>query len=123
MTRITSAILSIYIAALLYLHVPFVKALTIAGKDAAPLFWNHLAIFAIFFALAFFVLQKHVSSFGSHLQIFLGTLALLGLILTVFYHVVPIAPIYKLPAVLSPYFATTTAFTVWLIAPLVILFF
>jgi hypothetical protein len=126
-TRISSAIFSIYIAALLYTTVPFVKTLTIAGNpsaDGAPaLFWNHLAIFAIFFLLAFFVLQRHISSFGGGLQIFLGTVALLGLILTVFYHIIPIAPVYELPKVLAPYFSTNTAFTAWLIAPLVVLFF
>jgi hypothetical protein len=122
-TRITSAIFSIYIAALLYTTVPFVKTLVVAGKDAPALFWNHLAIFAIFFLLAFFVLQRHISSFGGGLQIFLGTVALLGLILTVFYHIIPIAPVYELPKVLAPYFSTNTAFTAWLIAPLVVLFF
>lgn len=123
MTRISSAIFSIYIAIALFTVVPFVKTLVVAGKDAPALFWNHLAVFVIFFLLAFFVLQRHVSSFGGGLQVFLGTLALLGLLLTVFYHVVPIAPIYKLPSVLAPYFATNTAYTAWLIAPLVILFF
>lgn len=123
MTRITSAIFSIYIAILLFTTVPFVKTLVVAGKDAPALFWNHLAVFVIFFLLAFFVLQRHISSFGGGLQIFLGSLALLGLIIFVFYQIIPIAPIYKLPAVLNPYFSTPTALTAWLIAPLVILFF
>jgi hypothetical protein len=121
--KITSAIFGIYIASLLYLHVPYVKMLTVASKDSNGLFWNHLAIFMIFFVLAFFVLQRHVASYGKGLQVFLASLALIGLILTVFYHVVPIAPIYTLPSILNPYFATDTAFTAWLIAPLVILFF
>lgn len=123
MTRITSAIFSVYIASFLYLHVPFVKALSLAGKEAPALFWNHLAIFVIFFILAYFVLQRHVSSFGGNLQLFLGALAFIGLLIMVFYQIIPITPVYKLPAVLDPYFATDTAFAAWLIAPLVILFF
>jgi hypothetical protein len=122
-TRITSAILSIYIASLLYLSVPFVKTLVVMGKDAAPLFWNHLAIFAIFFAIAFFALSKHIASYGSTIRTTLAALLLIGLIIMIFYRIVPIAPIYKLPSLLDPYFNTDIAFTAWLIGPLIALIF
>jgi len=124
MTRISSAIFSIYIATLLYTVIPFVQKLTIAGqKDSAGLFWNHLAIFVIFFCLAFFVLGRHITSFAGHGKLFVAAICLAGLVLTVLYRVVPIAPVYALPKILTPYFATDTAFTAWLLAPLAVLFF
>jgi hypothetical protein len=101
-----------------------VQKLNVASASgASALFWNHLAIFVIFFLLAFFVLGRHITSFAGHGKLFLGIIALLGLILVVLYRIVPIAPVYALPAVLKPYFATDTAYTAWLLAPLVVLFF
>ncbi|MDB5194066.1 MAG: hypothetical protein JWN50_80 [Parcubacteria group bacterium] len=123
MTKISSAIFSIYIACLLYVEVPYVKTLTVLGKDSSGLFWNHLAVFLIFFILAFFTLGKHIASYGSGAKTFLAGLLLIGLIITVFYHIVPIAPVYKIPSLLDPYFSTDTAFTAWLIAPLALLIF
>jgi hypothetical protein len=123
MSRISSSIFSIYIATLLYTSIPYVQKLTSAGTNTPALFWNHFAIFAIFFCLAFFVLGRHVTSFAGHGKLFISAIALVGLILTVLYRIIPVAPVYKLPVFLAPYFGTDIAFTAWLIAPLAILFF
>ncbi len=123
MSRISSSIFSIYIAALLYTAIPYVQKLTSVGTNTPALFWNHIAIFAIFFCLAFFVLGRHVSSFAGHGKLFIGAIVLVGLMLTVLYRIIPIAPVYKLPVFLAPYFASDIGFTAWLIAPLLILFF
>lgn len=123
MSRISTSIFSLYIATLFYLTIPFVQKLTAAGKATPAMFWNHLAIFVIFFCLAFFVLGRHISSFAGHGKLALSSISVIGLVLTILYRVIPIAPVYKLPAILTPYFATDIAFTAWLIAPLVVLFF
>ena len=48
--------------------------------------------------------------------------ALLGLVFTILYHIIPLEPIYNLPAQVDQVFASEMAFTIWLIAPLVVLF-
>jgi len=48
--------------------------------------------------------------------------AFLGLVLTVFYHIIPLEPIYNLPTQVDQLFASDTAFTIWLLVPLVVLF-
>lgn len=124
MSRVSTSIFAIYISILLYTTIPYVQRLSaMAGKGAPALFWDHIAIFIIFFLVAFFVLGRHITSFAGHGKLFLGLISLIGLILVVLYRVVPIAPVYKLPVFLAPYFSTDLAFTIWLLVPLAILFF
>ena len=124
--KISSLIVSIYITALLYANLFFIKQLTLV-KGADELFWNHLAIFIIILIPVFFLINKYISAPVSRgamkpLRAVLLLIALVGLILTVLYHIIPLEPIYNLPAQVDQLFASETAFTVWLIAPLLVLF-
>ena len=107
----------------LYLELPFVKTLTMKGLTNSGLFLNHLAIFLALFVVVLFLISKHIGAYGSNLKIIFGSLILLGLFLTLFYHLIPIAPVYKLPTVLDPFFASTIAFEAWLVIPIAFLFF
>jgi hypothetical protein len=54
-------------------------------------------------------------------MILLGV-AFAGLFISILYHVIPLEPIYNLPASVDKFFASDTSFTIWLIAPLLALF-
>ncbi|MDO8494930.1 MAG: hypothetical protein Q7S32_00180 [bacterium] len=58
-TRMLLAIISTYVAYLVAEFFPFYSAVSKIAK-APGVFWTHLAIFAIAFALAFFILNKSV---------------------------------------------------------------
>ncbi|MEK7186924.1 MAG: hypothetical protein AAB690_01215 [Patescibacteria group bacterium] len=126
MQKLSSLIIAIYITALLYANLFFIKQLTLV-KGADQLFWNHLAIFAIILVPVFFLINKYISAPVSRgamkpLRFVLLFVALLGLVFTILYHIIPLEPIYNLPAQVDQVFASEMAFTIWLIAPLVVLF-
>ena len=130
MQRFSSLIISIYIATLLYANISFIKTLTIL-EGSEQLFWNNLAIFVILLVPVYFLINKHISvpcartrsqSVMKVVRTILLFVALLGLVLTVFYHIIPLEPIYNLPAQIDQIFASDTAFTIWLLVPLVVLF-
>jgi hypothetical protein len=126
--HLVSGILSLYVASFLYTNVSFIKTLTLATGSSANLFWNHLAIFLILFIPIHFITQKQISAdFGRGMLGFvkagLSAIAGAGLLLSIFYHVVPIDSVYHFSSVVNNLFASETAFTIWLIAPLVLLFF
>ena len=126
MQKLSSLIIAIYITALLYANLFFIKQLTLV-KGADQLFWNHLAIFVIILVPVFFLINKYISTPVSRgamkpLRFVLLLIAFVGLVLTILYHIVPLEPIYNLPAQVDQIFASEMAFTIWLIAPLVVLF-
>jgi hypothetical protein len=51
----------------------------------------------------------------------LFSIALLGLTISLFYHVIPIEPLYNLPDQLDKFFASKSFFTLWLIIPILVL--
>lgn len=126
MHKVASLIVSIYIAIVIYTNAFFIKVLTI-GKGTDQLFWNHLAIFLIILVPVFFLVNKfvHIDSGGGlrkHGKMVLYTVVLIGLVTSLFYHVIPLNPIYDIPAPIDNFFASDTAFTIWLIVPLLALF-
>jgi hypothetical protein len=125
--KLTAGIISLYLAAFLYTQVPFVKTLTLV-KGADQLFWNHLAIFAIFLVPIFIIVSKYIDSeptFGAlgYIKLLLLLVAVVGIIITIFYRFVPVESVYQIPSGIEKYFVSDLSFTIWLIAPLIILFF
>ena len=125
MQRIASIIISIYIAIIIYTEAFFIKTLTIT-QSAPELFWNHLGIFMIILVPVFFLVKNvislpHPRSHVRFLRSALLSLALLGLVLSLLYHVVPVEPVYDLPAFLDKIFSSDLAYTLWLVAPLLVL--
>lgn len=127
MNKLVALLLSLYIATFLYTQVFFVKVLTLSTKAGGNLFWNHLAILVIFTIFIFFTLHRHISvesGYGAMqiVRITLVALALIGLVLSILYHIIPLDPIYNLPPIVDKIFSTDLDYTLWLIAPLLVLF-
>lgn len=127
MNKLVTVVVSLYVAVLLYIEVPFVKSLSVLNKTTDLLFWNHIGILVVFFALAFLVLSRYISAYEGrgamgHLKLLLVSIALIGLVVAILYHVIPLKPIYDLPAYIDKFFASDFSFSLWLLAPLAILF-
>lgn len=124
---ITSIIVSIYISAFLYTNAFFVQKLVFVGNEASKLFWNHLGIFLLFFIPTFYLLRNIISGDYGRRGKFLGAgllaIATAALVLAIFYHVIPLTPVYNFSSGIDKLFATDTMFTLWLIIPLLVLFF
>jgi len=126
MNKLVALLISLYIALFLYTQVFFVKVLTLT-KGNENLFWNHIAILLIFVVFIFFILQKHIEADAGYgamqfLRVTLVSLALIGLVVSILYHIIPLEPIYNLPPIVDKIFASDLDYTLWLIAPLLILF-
>ena len=126
MQKLAALIISIYVAMLLYSNVFFIKKLELVN-DNGQLFWNHLGIFLILLVPIFFIVSRivvlsHARGVMMPLRAILFSLALLGLVLSIFYHVIPLEVVYDLPSQVDKIFASDQAFTIWLIAPLLTLF-
>jgi len=125
--KISSLIISIYITALLYANVFFLKELAIF-QETGQLFWNNLAIFLIILIPVYLLINRYISTPYSRRGAMRGfrtlfvAFALVGLVLTIFYHIIPLESIYNLPPQIDQFFASETAFTIWLIVPLIALF-
>jgi len=123
--RLIAGILSLYTASFFYTQIPFIKTLTLV-KGSDQLFWNHLAIFVILFVPILFILSKYISDDSrggvwGYIKSVLLFISLIGLLIFVFYHIVPIAPVYTFPAVVDKFFLSDLSFTIWLLAPLVVM--
>lgn len=128
MNKLVSAVLSLYIGLFLYSVLPFTKVLTGVTKGTLNLFWNHLGVLLLFVIPLWFILNKVISDDAGRGGIKIFRLILLaigfaGLLISVFYHVIPIASIYHFPSVMDKFFEPDIAYTTWLIAPLIVLFF
>lgn len=124
---IVSALLSLYLSAFIYSYATFTKTLT-AIKGSGGLFWNHAGILLLIFVPINFILGKVISTdFGRGPIRFIraGILALVftGFLLSLLYHIIPLEPVYNLSPFIDRLFASDFAFTLWLITPLVVLFF
>jgi hypothetical protein len=126
--HLVSSILSLYIASFLYTHVFFVKTLTIDSNGSSNLFWNHIGIFMIFYLPLHFIMNRVVSmdydrGASRYVKVGLLAFAMSGLILSLLYHLIPLDPVYNFSGAIDSLFASNTAFTIWLIIPLILLFF
>ena len=126
MNKLVTFIISFYVTLVIYSNAFFVKTLLVA-KSSDQLFWNKLGIFLIILVLVFLLLKKYVVVENSRrvahtLKMILLVVVTLGLIVTFFYSIIPIAPLYHFPAIFDRFFASPTALTAWLIAPLLALF-
>jgi hypothetical protein len=126
MQKVAALIVSIYITAVIYSNAFFIKTLTVV-KDSSQLFWNYLAIFLIILVLVYLLVNKTISvNLGrGHMRpirTLMLTFGLVGLVLSVLYHIVPIEPMFDLPQALDRIFASDVAFTAWLVLPLLALF-
>ena len=123
--KLVAGLISLYLAMFLYTQAFFVKTLTIL-KGSDQLFWNHIMILVIFFVPIFFAVNKHTTDssaegFKKYLKVFLLVVSIIGLIISILYHIVPINPIYHFPSMMDQFFAPDQIFTIWLIVPVVIL--
>ena len=124
--KLASLIVSIYIASLIYTNAFFVKALTIV-EAPGELFFNHLTILVILVGLIYFVVKKVISvpfrrGIVGNVRAVILSVMLVGLIVSILYNVLSVDSVYNLPSQLDRLFASDTAFTVWLILPLIALF-
>lgn len=123
--RLIAGILSLYLASFFYTQVPFVKVLTLV-KGSDQLFWNHIAIFVIFFIPILFILTKYIDSDSSrgvlgYIKVALLFIAFIGIIISILYNIIPVAPVYTLPAVLDKFFLPNLSFTLWLLVPIAVM--
>jgi hypothetical protein len=126
MNKLVTFVLSFYIALVVYSNAFFIKALTVA-KGSDQLFWNKLGILAVIFILVFLLIKKYVQvdrgrSGASTLKLILLVLVTIGLFVAFLHNVVSVGAVYSFPTGLDKFFASPTAFTAWLIAPLLVLF-
>lgn len=126
MNKAVGILLSMYVALVIYTNAFFIQQLTVV-KDSEQLFWNHLAIFAILVVLVSLAIKGLVSADFSRgsmklLKMILLAVAIFGLLISIFYHVIPIESVYDLPAIMDKYFSSEKAFTIWLILPVIALF-
>ncbi len=126
LNNLGAIIISVYIAVVIYTNAFFIKTLTVADSSS-QLFWNKLGIFLIILVPVFFLMKKIVSppyTRGGlqYVRTALLLVVLVGLSISVLYHVVPLQSVYNLPSSVDRFFASGTAFTIWLIIPLLALF-
>lgn len=118
MNKIVSALLALYLASFLYLELPFIKTLP----------FNHIFALPILFIGLFFILNKVINvdsgrGAGKSIKLVVYAVAFIGLLIDILYHLAPIKPLYTLPGILDPFFASDIALTLWLVVPLIALVF
>ncbi|KND48971.1 MAG: hypothetical protein AB200_00900 [Parcubacteria bacterium C7867-005] len=128
MTKLVSALLSLYISSFLYETMFFVERLVHVPSESKLFFWNHLGIFLLFFVPIYFILNRVVDAeqhggFGRFLRMCITTVALVGVFVSVLYHVLPLESVYNPPVFVDQFFAPDLSFALWLLVPLLILFF
>ena len=128
MSKLVTTVLSLYVATLVYLELPFLNSLEFAGQSAMGLFVAHMIVLLVLFIIAEFALKNHISAFAGPglagtLKIVALSLSTVGFILMILYHIIPAGPVYHMPKFLDSFFASNVAMTIWLLAPLALLFF
>lgn len=126
-SHIVSALLSLYISSFIYSHVSLSKVTDSTVLAGSGTFWNYLGIFLLFFIPIHVVLLRVVmTDFGEAPMKYIRAagMAVLftGLLISISYHVIPILPVFDFAPAIDMLFASDTAFTAWLILPLVVLF-
>ncbi|MDB5266328.1 MAG: hypothetical protein JWN89_143 [Parcubacteria group bacterium] len=127
MNKLVSAILSLYIGSFLFTVLPLTKVLTGAAKGM-PAVWSHLGVFVLFCVPVWFVMNRIVQvnpgrGMWGMMKTVLLSLGCAGIILSILYHIIPIKSLYDLPPFIDRFFVPDLAYALWLIAPLVVLFF
>lgn len=125
MQRLASIIVSTYIAIVLYSNLFFIERLVVLDTGTG-IFWNNLAILLALVVAVQFIIGRIISlSFVrgamGPLRILLFSIAFLGLIISIFYHVIPIDAVYTLPTQMDAFFASDLMFSIWLLVPILVL--
>lgn len=125
---LASGIISLYLASFIYEFLPFTKTLVSSIQGSSNIFWIHTAAFLIFFVPIYFVISKVIlSDFGRGSKKFARALllsaAFVGLLISIFYHIIPLESVYNFSTTIDKLFISDMAFNFWLIAPLLLLFF
>ena len=125
MQRLASIIVSTYIAIVLYSNLFFIERLVVLDTGTG-IFWNNLAILLALVVAVQFIIGRIISlSFVrgamGPLRILLFSIAFLGLIISIFYHVIPIDAVYTLPTQMDTFFASDLTFSIWLLVPILVL--
>jgi hypothetical protein len=128
MNKLVATLVSIYIAMFLYRELPFIKTIGPAGLSAVGVLVSHLIVFVVIFILLEILVSRHISTsagagFGGSLKTLGLSVGILGLVIIVLYHFIPIGTIYNFPSIIDTLFASDIAFLCWLVAPLLLLFF
>ena len=124
---ITAIIISVYVSIFLYGNAFFVQNLVFVENEPDKLFWNHLGIMLLFLIPVFYVLKNIVTGdYGRRGKVIgagLMAIGAAGLVISIFYQVLPITPVYDFSAGIDSLFSSDKMLTVWLILPLILLFF
>jgi hypothetical protein len=128
MNKLVATIISLYVAMSLYVALPIVQQFEYTKDGPIGVFLSDLAVFLVLFILLEIILSKHIATtsmpgFMGSLQALALVIAIIGLMLSVLYHIIPVVNVYTLPKVLDRLFTSDLAFDIWLGAPLVLLFF
>lgn len=123
-----SLIVSFYPAAMLYASFPYKEKMLLFKDTNEHIFYSHAIIFAVFFALSFWVARRIVHSDGTRSG-FVGFLDALFLsisvvILTVAlcFHVLPYRDIYNLGSQFQNFFSGSLGYFVSMFAPMFVLY-
>ncbi|OGG47627.1 hypothetical protein A2761_01495 [Candidatus Kaiserbacteria bacterium RIFCSPHIGHO2_01_FULL_51_33] len=126
--RMSIAILSVYVALLLYQNFPYLEKLLISTTSSRDLFFSHLLIFLAFALFGFLVLNRLNALTGS-LSMLPGTFEYIllaatstGLLIAIGYHLFLIDLIHNFGLTIDRLFAQPNYFFWWLLAPLVAIF-
>lgn len=118
--RLMSLIASIYAAVLLYQKFPY-------GSYVPDGPWYEIGIFALFVVVALIAFSGLSFFLARETSSFLGTAALsiatAGLLLSIAIYILPVQQLYTFSAPTMALFSSAESFFLWLLAPLVALFF
>ena len=125
---LAAAIVTLYISSFFYIALPFTKVLTNTLKGSSNVFWIHIGIFLIFYVPVYFAISQIImTDFGygamRYIRASLLTIVFIGLLLSIFYHFIPIESVYNFSPIIDSIFSSDMALNFWLLIPLVVLFF
>ncbi len=122
--RLFALILSWYAAATVFLFFPYGEKLMEFSDNDMQLFGMKLAVFLVVMIIFYLLLARTIivpQAMGRGMQ-FVESLGLsflfVGLVFVLFYHVIPIGPVYNFSALLDTAFASQSYMFGWLLAPI-----
>jgi hypothetical protein len=129
--RLTSAILSFYPATLIYLNIPsdYLGKTQILGTSPSTIFYAHLILFLVIFLFIHIFINTYdtgsysYASGGGAIETALLSVVALALFIIFIMHIVPISPVYAVNLPFFVYFDGPHAFFIWLVLPLIALYF
>lgn len=125
---LVTIIVSLYISTFLYSYTFLVKSLVFVSDDPFKLFWNHLAIYVLFFVPVYIILNKIISTEGDRgpvgfVKVGLLSVVLVGFTIAILYHFLSLSSVYNFSSSINDLFASKNSLRVWMILPLLSLFF